>query len=89
MAKKKQQQAHKRAPKAPDQTKGAPARMKQQHEPPYLALLANGTQGPEKDVEVALQALETLTEEPEAFVAPPPELAQVCLFECAHRMDSE
>lgn len=93
MAKKQQQQKRPAAAsasssaKAPSNkalaaTPGAKGgKRQQQPPPPYLALLDAGdaveAEGGVAAVEKALGALEALTEEPEAFVAPPPELAQV------------
>lgn len=72
-----------KASDAPSQAVGAGAKASKK-QPPYLALLETGDGGLESGpaaVEKALEALEALTEEPEAFVAPPPELAQVS-FRC-------
>ena len=75
--------ASNKASDAPSQAVGAGAKGSKK-QPPYLALLETGEGGLESGpaaVEKALEALEALTEKPEAFVAPPPELAQVS-FRC-------
>lgn len=81
MAKRRQSQqpAAKRPPSATGSAAAshqAAATQQQQTWPPYLALI-DGPEAAEGGVERALRALEALTDEPEAFVAAPPELALV------------